>query len=441
MNTDARREDRTGYKTETGARSAVLVGVMLNGDPHFNVELQELEGLAKTLGIDISGIVTQSLSYEDNATCCGSGKVEEIRELVLDTGADLVIFNNTLSPSQIANLGNLLETEVLDRTNLILRIFSMHARTRESRIQVEYASLKYMLPRLVGLRRNLSRQAGTGGSMSNKGSGEMQIELDRRHIEKRMASLRRELEKISQSRETQTKKRESSQIPLVAMVGYTNAGKSTLMNSLIDWCGEEEEKHVFVKDMLFATLDTTVRKIRPEGSPPFLLSDTVGFISALPADLVEAFHSTLEEAVKADLLLEVVDAFDPDHAMQMEVTERTLRSLGAGSIPLIRVMNKVDLDPDRGEEIPYLSAGKIYLSARSGKGIGELISLIGEHLYGEISEVRLLIPYRDSAVEHQIQEWSEVLEETYEGDGMHLTVRIREKLLRAFAPYVTGVVS
>ncbi|MBO5623823.1 MAG: GTPase HflX, partial [Butyrivibrio sp.] len=306
--------------------------------------------------------------------------------------------------------------EVIDRTGLILNIFAERARTREARLQVDYAQLKYMLPRLEGLRANLSRQGGTGGSLSNKGSGEKQIELDRRKIEKEMALLRRELEEVEKTRKLQRNKRSSAGIPLVALVGYTNAGKSTLMNRLIDEYGGDLGQKVYVEDMLFATLDTTVRKLETTGGRAFLLSDTVGFINDLPTDLVNAFHSTLEEALFADLIVEVIDSSDENYMMHSEVTQKTLLSLGAGNIPRITVMNKAE--KLESVDIPLLRGDKIYISAKSGIGIRELVNLIEKKLNESLRLCTLKIPYDKSGIESQIRNSSQVVSVAYEGDGI-----------------------
>ena len=268
------------YETDQNIkrRKTILVGVCLGGDDGFEVSMEELAGLAEAEGLEVVADVTQNLASQDAACYIGSGKVQELKGLVFELDADLVVVNNQLSPSQLANLAHDLEVEVIDRTNLILNIFADRARTKEAKMQVDYAKLQYMLPRLVGLRQNLSRQGGTGVSMSNKGSGETQIELDRRRIEKDMSELRKQLREITKNRDTQRRKRQASGIPQVALVGYTNAGKSTLMNRLLESCCPDEEKEVMVRDMLFATLDTTVRKITPGSHRDFLLSDTVGFI-------------------------------------------------------------------------------------------------------------------------------------------------------------------
>ena len=256
--------------------------------------------------------------------------------------AQLILFNDTLTPSQIKNLQDELKTPVIYRTTLILNIFEMRARTREARLQVETAKLQYLLPRLVEMHEALTRQGGTSGSMSSRGAGEKKLELDRRHIEHRISELRKELDAISRERETQRKRREQSRIPLVALVGYTNAGKSTIMNHMVERFVGDEEKKVLEKDMLFATLDTTIRRINTGNNQDFLLTDTVGFIHKLPHGLVKAFRSTLEEIKGADLLLQVVDVSDPGYLEQMETTKETLRELGAGDIPMLFVFNKAD---------------------------------------------------------------------------------------------------
>lgn len=290
----------------------------MNGAIDSSNSMEELEELAKAADMEVIGIVTQKMSAVNKAFYIGTGKVEQVRQLAKESGAGLVVFDNALSPMQLRNLQRELETAVMDRTTLILEIFSKRARTKEAKLQVEVASLQYMLPRLVGLHDALSRQGGASGSMSNKGAGEKKLELDRRHIEARLSALRKELAGVEKDRETQRKQRLKSAIPLVSLVGYTNAGKSTVMNALIDryTCGED--KKVLEKDMLFATLETTVRKMEGEGGKSFLLSDTVGFINQLPHNLVKAFRSTLEEVKNADLLLHVIDYSDASYREHMK---------------------------------------------------------------------------------------------------------------------------
>lgn len=416
-------------------RKTILVGACFSGDKGFEVSMEELRGLAEAENLEVVATITQNIVSEDAAYFIGSGKVEEIKQRVFLEDADLVVFNNALSPKQLANLAHDLEVEVIDRTNLILNIFADRARTREARMQVDAAKLQYMLPRLVGLRQNLSRQGGTGGSMSNKGAGETQIELDRRHIQKQLAALRRELKEISQNRLTQRKKREHSGMPLVALVGYTNAGKSTLMNQLIDAYGQDEDKKVMVKDMLFATLDTTVRKITPGDHRDFLLSDTVGFINDLPHDLVDAFRSTLDEALNANLILEVVDFSDPNYQMQMDVTAQTLKDLGAGSIPVLYLMNKSDRKYPLSE-LPMVRDDKIYLSASRGIGLKELLEQIDRKLFANYFTCELLIPYADGGIENILREQAQVLETEYRDDGIYMRASVSHEQLQRYKKYI-----
>ncbi len=398
----------------------MLIGarVGMTSEEEFDIGMAELRGLAKACDIEPVINATQNLTSEDAATYIGSGKLDEIRSLIEMYDIDTAIFNNTLSPSQLGNLSKALDVEVIDRTGLILLIFAERARTKEARLQVDYAQLKYMLPRLVGLRANLSRQGGTGGSLSNKGSGEKQIELDRRKIEKEMSILRKELSEVEKTRQLQRNRRSSAGIPLVALVGYTNAGKSTLMNKLIDYCGVDAGQKVFVQDMLFATLDTTIRKLETTGGRTFLLSDTVGFINDLPTDLVNAFHSTLEEALFADLILEVVDSSDDNHALHSEVTARTLSQLGAGGIPRITVMNKAEMLDNI--TVPEVREDKIYISAKNGIGISDLVSLIEKKLNDSLQLCDLKIPYERSGIESQLRNSSQVVSVNYREDGIEI---------------------
>ena len=434
-------------------KRAVLVGVRLPDTKRFEESMRELEGLAEACGVEVVGTAEQNLRRIDSAFYIGKGKVEEIRAAADTLDANMIIFNNTLSPSQLTNLGNALELEIIDRTNLILNIFADRARSGEAKMQVDYAKLKYMLPRLVGLRSNLSRQGGTAGSMSNRGAGEKKIELDRRYIEKRMALLRKNLNALKKDRITQRKRRERSGIPLVSLVGYTNAGKSTLMNLMLKTFCSDEEKLVAEEDMLFATLDTSVRRIEPNHMKPFLLSDTVGFIDDLPTMLIDAFRSTLDEALNADLILEVVDCSDPEYKEQMRITEQTLADLGAGSIPVIFIMNKADLVPDlkisqnaqtpedtrppndgrdRTEDrmpgntqtLPIVKDDRIWMSARYGTGLDELLQMIDARLNADSITCDLLIPYAESGLESRLRQTAVVHDCRYEAEGIIISATI-----------------
>ena len=421
---------------------AFLVGVNLNDGEDYLLSLEELDALAQACDMEVVGIAEQTLPEVHKAYYIGTGKVDEVKETAMDCGADVIIFDNSLSPMQLRNLQERLEKPVLDRSTLILDIFAGRARSREATLQVEVARLQYMLPRLVGLHAALGRQGGGTGSLSNKGAGEKKLELDRRVLERRLTQLRRELKEVGEERQTQRKRRAGSGMPRVALVGYTNAGKSTLLNAMLDLYGSDEtdveEKKVMEKDMLFATLDTTVRKIAPDNHHAFLLSDTVGFIHKLPHNLVEAFHSTLEEAKEASLLLQVVDYSDPHYKEQIAVTNQTLRELGADGIPMIYVYNKADLvSPDKipgmaGAEpeqvtaaLPQVTENSIYLSAKERIGMEELIGLIEKKLAGGYLECTLLIPYTDGRVVSYLNENGVVSRTEYLEEGVKMWVNCR----------------
>lgn len=413
----------------------LLVGVDTGEEQNFDGSMEELKQLAKACYMEVVGMVTQRMEFVHKALYIGTGKVQEVRDAAQALDAQLILFNDTLTPSQIKNLQDELKTPVIDRTTLILNIFEMRARTREARLQVETAKLQYLLPRLVGMHEALTRQGGTSGSMSSRGAGEKKLELDRRHIEHRISELRKELDAISKERETQRKRREQSRIPLVALVGYTNAGKSTIMNQMVERFVGDEEKKVLEKDMLFATLDTTIRRINTGNNQDFLLTDTVGFIHKLPHGLVKAFRSTLEEIKGADLLLQVVDVSDPGHQEQMETTKETLRELGAGDIPMLIVFNK----SDRLIQNTYpRTAGmnKIYISARQPESIVLLVNEIIRRVYADYEEVRLLIPYDKGSIVSYLQENAQILEQTYEPEGTRMRVNCHHADARKYEQYV-----
>ncbi len=404
-------------------QKVLLVGVDLQTDDCFESGMEELESLARACGREPVGVVTQVLDAVNKPFYIGSGKVQEVRETARELGASGVIFDNTLSPLQIRNLQEEIGLSVEDRTSLILDIFHERARSREAILQVEAARLQYMLPRLAGLHDSLGRQGGTSGSMSNRGAGEKKIELDRRKLEHRLTELKKELKEVGAQRRTQRKKRSESGIPRVALVGYTNAGKSTLMNALVDFCGQDEGKKVGEKDMLFATLDTTVRQISPEGYHTMLLSDTVGFINKLPHQLIEAFHSTLEEALEADLLIQVVDCSDPHYKEHIRTTQETLKELGAGGVPMIYAYNKADkLTGPEAAEFPRVTGNRITMSASGRAGIKELLGMIERALSGYYRECDMLIPFTESALVPYFKKQGSVrtIEFKEEGTLIHL---------------------
>jgi GTP-binding protein HflX len=412
---------------------AFLVGVNLDGDPDFDQSMEELAELAKACQMEVVGRADQNLPSINQAFYVGTGKVEEIRAAAQMCEADIIIFDNSLTPSQLRNLQNKLEMTIMDRTNLILEIFSKRARTREARLQVEIASLQYALPRLIGMGQVLSRQGGTSGGMSNKGAGEKKLELDRRRIQHRISELSKELKHIEKERSTQRKQRQSAGIPLIALVGYTNAGKSTLLNQMVDRYVGEESRKVMAKDMLFATLDTTVRKITPPGRQPFLMSDTVGFINKLPHHLVKAFRSTLEEVKYADLLLHVVDYSNEDYREQIRVTKETLKDLEADQIPMVTVFNKADKVM---VHLPVQKEDKIYLSARTGAGMEELLSMIYDRVFSDHVDCTMLIPYEMGSLISYFTGEGMIREISYEPEGTKVVLQCPVKDYEKYKQYV-----
>lgn len=420
---------------------AVLVGLELDNAAGFEHSMEELMELAKACDLVPEGVITQRAAAVSKAYYIGTGKVEEVRALVKETGADLVIFDNALSPMQLRNLNQALEVPVMDRTTLILEIFSRRAKTREARLQVDVASLTYALPRLVGLHDALSRQGGTSGAMSSRGAGEKKLELDRRHIEARLATLRRELAHVKQDRETKRKRRQKSSLPLVSLVGYTNAGKSSVMNGLISLYDVAEEKRVFEEDMLFATLDTTVRKLSDRDGKSFLLSDTVGFISELPHHLVQAFRSTLEEVKDADLLLEVIDYSDPHYHNHVRVTGETLKDLGAGNIPVLRVYNKMDqrLGAGLSGTYPDQNGDAVFICAKEQESLAFLAEVIRKKLFGNRQRCELFLPYSKGGVLSALKEQTEVLRTEYGEDGIAVTAILSDEQAGRYREYLTDV--
>lgn len=424
------REDEITYT------KVILVGVDTGEEQDFEHSMDELASLAEAAYKKVVGIVIQRMEAVNKALYIGTGKVTEVKEYAKMTEAEEIVFDNALSPSQVRNLGRELELPILDRTNLILDIFAIRAKTKEAKLQVETARLQYMLPRLVGMRENLSRQGGTGGSMSNKGAGETKLELDRRKIEHRISELKKELEAVAKNRNTMRKKRGQSRTPQVALVGYTNAGKSTIMNRLVDRYGESGEKTVLEKDMLFATLDTSVRNIRTADNKPFFLVDTVGFIHKLPHGLVKAFQSTLEEVKYADLLVQVVDFSDEHYKQQMDVTAETLKELEAGDIPRIVVYNKAD--KARLDDIPRIRDHQIYMAAGQDCGLEELVKMIQEAVYGDRVDAEFLLPFDKGAVVSYLMENATILDQEYCEDGTRLKVSCHKSDAEKYSAYRCG---
>jgi len=413
---------------------ALLVGVNLNGDDDFEKSMDELENLAEACGFEAYGRIEQNLRTINSVYYIGTGKVGEAASLVEATEADVVIFDNELTPTQQRNLEKALGCRVMDRTQLILEIFAQRARTKEAKLQVEVARLQYMLPRLAGKGESMDRQGGGGIGTVVRGGGEKKIVLDRRRIEQNIAVLMKELEDIRKDQQIQRKRRSESGLPRVALVGYTNAGKSTIMNAMVELSQKPDSKKVFEKDMLFATLGTSVRNIVLPDNRSFLLSDTVGFVSKLPHALVKAFRSTLEEVKEADLLLHVVDASDPEAERQIRVTEETLEQIGAGGIPVIYVFNKADLTD---MAIPFVKDDTIYISAKERIGISELAELICRNAFRTYVDCRMLIPYKYGDIVAYFRENALVKDIKYENDGTCLLLECSESDYRRFRQFVT----
>ncbi len=430
---------------------AILVGL---NTPHrenadtfsdFEHSMIEMKSLIEACDMDVCDKLTQTLEHPESGTYLGKGKAYELADLVQETGAEYCVFEGNLSPAQMKNLQDIVKVPVWDRTNLILEIFSRRAKTREAKLQVESAYLQFMLPRLTGMWQHLGRQGGGGGSRANKGIGETQLELDRRQINHRVAELSKELEKISKTRSVQRSGREKNSVPSVALVGYTNAGKSSLMNRLLSISETaykrsdegENEKKVFEKDMLFATLDTSIRHIYLENKKDFLLSDTVGFIENLPHGLVKAFRSTLEEIKYADLLLIVLDSSDPYHKEHRKVTDKTLAELGAGDIPRIYVMNKCDLIDRRETGSVVSDENIIYISAKKGEGIDDLLEKINILLHGKTVTVNALIPFSRGDLISRLHSDGVIKHEEYREDGTYIEAECPAKLAEELSQFTT----
>lgn len=415
----------------TGKQNGAILVCVSFGDDISESE-RELEGLAQAAGLEVLGILEQSRERPDPATYIGKGKVEELREAVEALGADTVIFNNELSGVQIRNLEEAAGISVIDRTILILDIFADRAVTAEGRLEVELAQLKYRLPRLTGFGRSLSR---TGGGIGTRGPGEKKLETDKRHIRARMDDIRREIRESEKSRDLNRKKREKSGIPVAALVGYTNAGKSAVMNSFLAMNGSED-RTVFERDMLFATLDVSHRNIRLPDNREFILIDTVGFVSRLPHTLVEAFKGTLEEALYADVLIEVVDISSPDFEFRMEVTDRLLDEIGAGDIPRITAYNKIDLAGKTDNISFFPSQDCVYISARYGEGMRELLEKTADRLYPDSVETEMLVPYDKGGVSSYLCEKCAVKEMEYRENGTYFRAVLSEADRMKFEKYI-----
>ena len=421
----------------------VLVGVWTEGTLRdAENSLIELKLLAETAGSEVLDGIIQRRDKPDPATYIGSGKAKELRDIVLSTGADTVICDGELAPGQLRQLEEVVKVKVVDRTALILDIFAQHARSKEGKAQVELAQMTYLLPRLRGWGESLSRQAGgqaAGGvGIGGRGPGETKIETDRRRIRARMAKLRREIADMSTARDVKRQERKRGEVPSVAIAGYTNAGKSSLLNRLTG-------AGVLVENQLFATLDPTVRRAQTSDGRAYTLTDTVGFVRHLPHQLVEAFRSTLEEVAQSDLIVHVVDGSDTDPFAQLVAVREVLKDIDAQAVPELVVINKVDVaDPDVVDSVMRAEQRRgnrvVLVSARTGAGIPELIAALDELVPRIDVCIDVLVPFNDGRLVARIHELGEVLTEEHTGDGTHITAKVPRRVAGELAEYaVAGV--
>ena len=421
--------------TEIKRERAVLAGLsaasMDESERSTEISMEELAALVDTAGGDTVAIIMQSRPTPDPRSFIGDGKVREMKELIAMNDCDLAVFDNELTPSQMRVLSEELGVKVLDRSGLILDIFAQRAQTREGQLQVELAQYKYLLPRLTGMWTHLVRQTASGGSspIGTRGPGETQLETDRRHIRRKIQKLEEELAEVRKVRSTQRRRREKNDMPVVALVGYTNAGKSTLLNCLTG-------SDIPANDRLFDTLDTTTRRLRLDETQEVLLSDTVGFIRKLPTHLIEAFKATLEELSYADVLLHVIDISNPEWEAQANVVDGLISQLGASETPCLRVFNKCDA------YIGILPHGDdiVCISARSGEGADALVSKLLEMLDRGKKQVRLEIPYSDAGIVDLLKREAAVLSMEYTDTGITAETIVTPDVLGRVKKYIPGYV-
>jgi GTP-binding protein HflX len=416
------------------------VGVEPKGAPDpwpLDDSITELAELARTAGVAVLGRAEQRLDAINPATYVGKGKVEELKLLVRDLDLDMVIFNDELSPTQQRNLEQELDVQVIDRTALILDIFAKHARTREGSLQVELAQYEYRLPRLTRGWTHLARQAGGGaarggaGGVGLRGPGETQLETDRRIIRRRIAQLKRELVQVRRQREQHRQQRRKNWLPVVSLVGYTNAGKSTLLNALTD-------ATVLATDLLFATLDPTTRRLPLLGGKEVLITDTVGFIQKLPTQLVAAFRATLEEIVDADLILHVIDITHRNVREQVETVVQVLEEIGAGHKPMLVALNKVDLlnQPEEASSIAAQYPNAVAISAMYGNGLDDLVQAIETQLAQHMTWVRVRLPYAETELAALFHRHGLITNETHGAKGVIIEGKLPPALVGRFDPYL-----
>ena len=410
-------------RPERAILAGLDAGVFTKEETANEQTLQELKALLETAGGEAVGFLLQSRPAPDPHSFLGEGKAEELRATAEAAGADLIIFDNDLSPSQIRTLEEITGVTVMDRAALILDIFAQRAKTKEGRLQVELAQYQYLLPRLSGMGKSLSRQ---GGGIGTRGPGETRLETDRRHIRERITRLKQELKEVRRVRGVQRQQREKNSVPVVALVGYTNAGKSTILNALTG-------AGIPANNRLFDTLDTTTRRMTVTDTLDVLLSDTVGFIAKLPHNLVEAFQATLEELQYADLLLHVIDASDPEREAHIAVVEQLVAQLAPQDVPVIEVYNKADLTET--SEIPT-GENRIAVSAKKGEGLDDLLQLIGKNLDNGVARVQLLLPYSAAGEVDRIHREGKVFSTEYGNDGITLEAALTTEMQGRYREYI-----
>ena len=423
--------ENTPHKTK-----AFIAGVNLN-DPNFDYYMNELANLTEAANMQVVGQARQNAEHIIAGTYFGLGKINEIKDMARGLKAKVLVLNDELTPVQIRNLEKLTKLRVVDRTELILEIFSNRARTKQAKLQVQLAQLQYELPRLHPSENSLDQQRGnggsTGGGFANRGAGETKLELNRRTIGKQISIIKRELQTISKQEEIKAKRRNQNHIPKVALVGYTNAGKSTTMNGLLTEFSKHSAKQVFVKNMLFATLDTNVRRIDLDNNFSFILSDTVGFISKLPHNLIESFKATLQEVKDADLLINVVDASDPNMIQMIRTTQNVLAEIGVKNTPMITAYNKADKSE---RNYPQIEGSGILYSAIDTKSISTLADLITKHIFSSYKQINLLLPLSAGKILAYLHENAQVLKENYQNDGIHVVARLSPQEQARLANYI-----
>lgn len=423
--------ENTPHKTK-----AFIAGVNLN-DPNFDYYMNELANLTEAANMQVVGQARQNAEHIIAGTYFGLGKINEIKDMARGLKAKVLVLNDELTPVQIRNLEKLTKLRVVDRTELILEIFSNRARTKQAKLQVQLAQLQYELPRLHPSENSLDQQRGnggsTGGGFANRGAGETKLELNRRTIGKQISIIKKELQTISKQEEIKAKRRNQNHIPKVALVGYTNAGKSTTMNGLLTEFSKHSAKQVFVKNMLFATLDTNVRRIDLDNNFSFILSDTVGFISKLPHNLIESFKATLQEVKDADLLINVVDASDPNMIQMIRTTQNVLAEIGVKNTPMITAYNKADKSE---RNYPQIEGSGILYSAIDTKSIATLADLITKHIFSSYKQINLLLPLSAGKILAYLHENAQVLKENYQNDGIHVVARLSPQEQARLANYI-----